>query len=309
MALRVAAKVDAWRTAMASTLLLVCLPAAGDQDARIAVDVNLVVLPAIVTDQKGHFVSDLRQEDFHVYENGVPQQIKLFTHEDVPITAGIIVDHSGSMRRKLAEISAATRTFVQASSPDDQIFVVTFNEHVELGLPESIQFTADPSELERAISRAPAAGMTALYDAVAAGLVRLHSGAREKKVLVVISDGGDNASAHRLADILQLAEQSSAIIYAVGIFDEDDPDRNAAVLRRLASETGGIAFFPKELSEVTGICARVARDIRSQYTLGYTPAIPAAHGEYRTIHVMASALHRGKLRVRTRAGYRAGGSQ
>ena len=300
---------DARHTAMVSALLLVCMPAIDDQDARISVDVNLVVLPAIVTDQKGGFVSDLRQEDFHVYENGAPQQIKLFTHEDVPVTAGLVVDHSSSMRRKLAEVSAATRTFVKASNPEDQMFVVNFNEHVELGLPPSIRFTADPSELERAISRAQTTGMTALYDAIAVGLKLLKSGEREKKVLVVISDGGDNSSTHRLAQTLQLAEQSSAIIYAIGIFDEDDPDRNPRILKRLASATGGVAFFPKELSEVTGICARIARDIRSQYTLGYIPAVPAAPGEYRTVRITANSRHGGKLTVRTRAGYRIGNSQ
>ena len=128
-------------------------------------------------------------------------------------------------------------------------------------------------------------------------------------MLLVISDGGDNISIHRLAGTLKLAEQSSAIIYAVGIFDEDDPDCNPGVLRRLASATGGIAFFPKELSEMTGICARIARDIRSQYTIGYTPAVPAASGEYRTIRVAASAPHHGKMTVRTRAGYRAADSK
>jgi Ca-activated chloride channel family protein len=309
MALGTAARVDARRAAIASALLLVCLPAIAGQDDRISVDVNLVVLPVTVIDRQGHFVSDLRQEDFQIYENGVPQQIKLFTHEDVPITAGIVVDHSGSMRRKLAEVSAAARTFVQASNPDDRMFVVNFNEHVELGLPDSIGFTDDPKELEHAISRAPATGMTALYDAIVLGLEKLKSGAREKNVLVAISDGGDNASVHRLAGTLRIAEQSNAMIYAVGIFDEDDPDRNPGVLKRLASATGGIAFFPKELSKVTDICARIASDIRNQYAIGYTPASPATQGEYRTIRVTASAMHRGKLTVRTRAGYRAGDSK
>jgi Ca-activated chloride channel family protein len=308
-ALHGAARVDARRTAIVSALLLACLPAIGDQDARISVDVNLVVLPATVTDQKGHIVSDLRQESFQVYENGVPQQIRQFSHEDVPITAGIVVDHSSSMRRKLAEVSAAARAFAQASNREDQICVVNFNEHVELGLPGGIRFTDDPAELERAISSAPARGMTALYDAIATGLEQLQAGTHEKKVLIVISDGGDNASVHRLPQILKLAEQSSAIIYAVGIFDEDDPDRNPGVLRRLASVTGGIAFFPKELDEVTDICARIARDIRSQYSIGYTPATPAAPGEYRAVRVTARAPHHGKLTVRTRAGYRAGGPE
>ena len=306
--LRAAAGGNARCAAMAS-LLLVCVPVSRGQDDRISVDVNLVVLHATVCDQRGRFVSDLREQDFEVYENGVRQQIKLFAHEDVPITAGLLVDHSGSMKPKLAEVSAAARAFVQASNPDDEMLVVNFNEHVELGLPDSIRFTSDPVKLEEAISRAPATGMTALYDAIAVALRQLQSGSREKKVLVAISDGGEIANVHKLPQILKLAEQSSAIIYTVGIFDEDDTDRNPAVLKKLAAATGGIAFFPKELNEVTGICTRIAKDIRNQYTIGYAPSEPAKPGEYRTIRVTASAPHHGKLSVRTRAGYRAGGSQ
>ncbi len=271
-----------------------------------AFDVNLVVLHATVTDQQGRLVSDLAEQDFQVYENGVRQQIKLFKHEDVPVTAGLLVDHSGSMKPKLDEVSAAAKAFVQASNPDDEMFVVNFNEHVESGLPDTVRFTSDPGKLERAISRARATGMTALYDAIAFALRHLQSGSREKKVLLAISDGGDNASLHKLPQILKLAEQSSAIIYTVGIFDEDDTDRNPGVLKKLAAATGGIAFFPKELNEVTGICTRIAKDIRNQYTIGYAPSDPAKPGEYRTIRVTASASHHGKLSVRTRAGYRAG---
>ena len=297
------------RCAAMASLLLVCIPLSGGQDDRISVDVNLVVLHATVTDQHGRLVSDLGEQEFQVYENGVRQQITLFKHEDVPVTAGLLVDHSGSMKRKLHEVSAAAKAFVQASNPDDEMFVVNFNEHVESGLPDTVRFTSDPGKLEQAISRAPATGMTALYDAIAVALRHLQSGSREKKVLVAISDGGDNASVHKLPQILKFAEQSSAIIYTVGIFDEDDTDRNPTVLKKLASATGGIAFFPKELNEVTGICTRIAKDIRNQYTIGYAPAEPAKPGEYRTIRVTASAPHHGKLSVRTRAGYRAGDSQ
>lgn len=306
--LRAAAGGNARCAAMAS-LLLVCVPVTRGQDDRISVDVNLVVLHATVTDQHGRLVSDLGEQEFQVYENGVRQRIKLFKHEDVPVTAGLLIDHSGSMKPKLAEVSAAARAFVQASNSDDEMFVVNFNEHVESGLPDSIRFTSDPDKLEQAISRAPATGMTALYDAIAVALRHLQSGSREKKVLLAISDGGDNASLHKLPQILKLAEQSSTIIYTVGIFDEDDTDRNPGVLKKLAAATGGIAFFPKELNEVTGICTRIAKDIRNQYTIGYAPSEPAKPGEYRTIRVTASAPNHGKLSVRTRAGYRAGDQQ
>ncbi len=306
--LRAAAGGNARCAAMAS-LLLVCVPVTRGQDDRISVDVNLVVLHATVTDQHGRLVSDLGEQEFQVYENGVRQRIKMFKHEDVPVTAGLLIDHSGSMKPKLAEVSAAARAFVQASNSDDEMFVVNFNEHVESGLPDSIRFTSDPDKLEQAISRAPATGMTALYDAIAVALRHLQSGSREKKVLLAISDGGDNSSLHKLPQILKLAEQSSTIIYTVGIFDEDDTDRNPGVLKKLAAATGGIAFFPKELNEVTGICTRIAKDIRNQYTIGYAPSEPAKPGEYRTIRVTASAPNHGKLSVRTRAGYRAGDQQ
>jgi VWFA-related protein len=249
----------------------------------------------------------LSQQHFQVYENGVPQQIKLFKHEDVPVTAGLAVDHSGSMRPKLAEVSVAARTFVEASNPNDRMFVVNFNEHVELGLPPSIRFSSDPAVLARAISQAPATGMTALYDAIFKVLQLLQEGGRDKKVALVISDGGDNASKHKLVETLKLAEQSSAIIYCVGIFDENDEDRSPRVLRKLAESTGGLAFFPTELGQVSAICGRIARDIRDQYTIGYSPATPAKPGDYRTIRVTASAPHEDKLIVRTRTGYRVGG--
>jgi Ca-activated chloride channel homolog len=168
-------------------------PASHYQDPgsyRIAVSVDLVVLHATVRDRKGRFVSDLREEHFEVFEDGVPQSIRLFRHEDVPVTVGLIVDHSGSMRPKLADVVSAARTFVQSSNPEDEMFVVNFNDKVSLGLPEAVRFTNRSDELERAISNTPATGMTALYDAIGEGLLRLQAGSREKKVLVVISDGG-----------------------------------------------------------------------------------------------------------------------
>ncbi len=267
----------------------------------------MVVLPATVRDRQGHLVSDLREQDFEVYEDGVPQRLRLFRHEDVPVTAGLVVDHSGSMQPKLAELTAAARTFVQSSNPEDQMFVVNFNEKVTLGLPATVRFTNSSAELERAISHAPAAGQTALYDAVVQAFERLQEGSRDKKVLLVISDGGDNASAHSLAQVLKLADQSRVAIYTIGVFEEDDPDANPRVLRHLAQATGGEAFFPHELSEVVTICERIARDIRNQYTIGYISTNATRDGARRTIRVVARAAGHSKLSVRTRASYIAGG--
>jgi Ca-activated chloride channel family protein len=285
-------------------------PTSRGQDSgsfRIAVNVDMVVLPATVRDRQGRFVSDLREQDFEVYEGGVLQHIRLFRHEDIPVTVGLVVDHSGSMRPKLAEVTAAARTFVQSSNPEDQMFVVNFNEKVTLGLPDTIRFTDSSDELEGAISKAPADGKTALYDAVVEAFERLQEGSRDKKVLIVISDGGDNASARSLAHVLKMAEQSSAMIYTIGIFQEDDPDANPKVLSRLSQATGGEAFFPHQLSEVVAICERIARDIRNQYTIGYVSTNAARDGAYRAVRVVARATGHSKLFVRTRTWYIAGG--
>lgn len=285
-------------------------PAGNGQDPgsyRISVNVDLVLLHASVRDRRGRLVSDLREQHFVVYEDGVRQSIRLFRHEDIPVTVGLVVDQSGSMRPKLAEVTAAARTFVQSSNPEDQMFVVNFNENVTLGLPDAIQFTNSSAELERAIGGALATGKTALYDAIAKALGLLQAGSRDKKVLIVISDGDDTASAHSRAQAMKMAEQSSAIIYTVGLFDHDDPDANPGVLNRLAQATGGEAFFPEQLSAVVAICERIARDIRNQYTIGYVPTNATRDGAYRAIQVLARATDHGKLVVRTRTGYIAGG--
>jgi len=287
-------------------------PSATGQDhdlgpLRISVDVALVVLHATVTDRQAGFVSDLGEQDFTVYENGVPQRIGLFKNEDIPVTVGLVVDHSTTMRRKLAEVSAAARTFVRSSNREDEMFVVNFNEIVSLGLPSTIRFTDRTAELEKAISSAPAGGQTALYDATAKALGELQAGNRDKKVLIVVSDGGDNASACSLAQVMKLAGESSAVIYTIGLFDEDDPDRNPGVLKRLAQATGGEAFLPEKLSEVVAICERIARDIRHQYTIGYVPINRTRDGAYRAIRVVARAKGHDRLSVRTRTGYIAGG--
>jgi len=269
----------------------------------ISVDVDLVVLPVTVRDRQGQRVSDLHEADFRVYEDRVPQRIRLFRHEDIPVIAGLLVDHSGSMAPKIAEVVAGAGAFVRSSNPEDRMFVVNFNERVSLGLPDTINFTANVDKLAAAIWRANAAGETALYDAIVKGLERLEEGSREKKVLVLISDGADNASAHSLAQVLQMAERSSAIIYSVGLFAPDDPDANPKVLNRLAQATGGEAFFPDQPSAVVEICERIARDIRNQYTIGYVSTNAKRDGIHRGVRVSVDAPGRGKLFARTRASY------
>ena len=270
---------------------------------QISVDVDLVVLPVTVRDRQGRNVSDLDESDFKVYEDGALQSIRLFRHEDIPVVAGLLVDHSGSMHPKIAEVITAARVFVRSSNPEDRMFVVNFNETVSLGLPAAVGFTADPDQLERAIWRAPAVGETALYDAIVKALAKLQTGGLDKKVLVVISDGADNASSHSFAQAVEMADRSGAIIYTVGLFAPADPDSNPKVLSRLAQKTGGEAFFPGKPSAVAETCERIARDIRNQYTIGYVSTNAHRDGAYRAIRVSAQAPGHGKLFVRTRSGY------
>ena len=234
-------------------------------------DVELVVLHATVRDRKGRFVSGLQKQDFRVYENDQPQTIELFQHEDVPVAVGLVVDNSGSMQPKQSDVAAAALAFVRSSNAEDEMFVVNFNENVTFGLPNTELFSAKPSELDGALMGVPARGKTALYDAIEAALTHLQKASRDKKVLIVISDGGDNASKHTLNQVLQDAERSDAIIYTIGLFDEYDTDRNPRVLKQIARATGGEAFFPEKTSAVVKICEGIAAGLRNQYTIGYSP--------------------------------------
>ena len=272
----------------------------------IRTSVDLVVLRAIVRDHKGAPVSGLTRESFQVYEDKVPQQIESFSHEDIPVTVGLVIDNSGSMRPKHSDVIGAALAFVRSSNPKDEIFVVNFNEHVSMGLPANSPFTSNAAQLETALSRNVITGMTALYDAIAAGLEQLQKGKWDKKVLIVVSDGGDNASKRNLAQVMSMVNQSNAAIYTMGIFDDTDEDRNPRVLKHLSGASGGEAFFPKTLQEILPICQQIAHDIRSQYTITFIPENKKQDGAYRTISVKAREASGGRrLSVITRAGYSA----
>jgi len=301
-----------------SILLLIVLPcvALSQQNSQAApshqggftirTSVDLVVLRATVRDGKGAPVAGLGKDDFQVFEDKVPQQIESFSHEDVPVTVGLVIDNSGSMRSKRSDVIAAALAFARSSNTEDQVFVVNFNEHVSMGLPGNVPFTGNQEQLKSALSRNKADGLTALYDAVAVALEQLKRGKWDKKVLIVISDGGDNASRHKLAEILSMVNQSSAIIYTMGIFDENDDDRNPHVLKQLSGISGGESFFPESLEEILPICQQIAHDIRNQYTISYAPANRKSDGTYRAIEVKARKTSgRGRLTVTTRAGYSA----
>jgi Ca-activated chloride channel homolog len=272
-------------------------------DYTIGVNVDMVVLPATAQDHKGTLVSGLSKSDFQVYEDGVLQSIKYFSHDDIPVTVGLVIDNSGSMKPKRLEVNAAALAFARFSNPQDQMFVVNFNEKVSFGLPDQIPFTDKATQLEAALSGIAAKGQTALYDALAAALEQLKKGDRDKKVLIVISDGGDNASKHTLTQILSMVGHPGVTLYTIGIFDEEDEDRNPQVLKQLAKNTGGESFLPASLQDVGPICERIAHDIRNQYTIAYVPTNRKRDGTYRVIQVKANSPSRGHLSVRTRTGY------
>jgi Ca-activated chloride channel family protein len=276
----------------------------------IKMTVGLVVLHATTENKKGVSVSGLDKDNFEVFEDGVVQRIETFSHEDIPVTVGLVVDGSGSMRPKHNDVLSAAQTFVAASNASDEMFVVNFNEYVSFGLPDDVPFTSKPAALQSALALSPITGQTALYDAMATALQQLKRGSRDKKVLIVISDGGDNASSHsNLQRIMTLAVESNAVIYTIGLFDESDVDRNPGVLKQLAHATGGEFFQPETISDVVPLCAQIARDIRNQYTIAYTPTNAAQDGAYRAIQVRAKAAGHDRLVVRTRPGYYAPGAR
>jgi len=272
------------------------------QGPVISVTSNLVVLPVSVLDSKGEFVSGLGIENFAVFENSQSQKIAFFRQEDTPVTVGLLVDHSGSMNGKLPEVAAAAEIFARSSNPEDEMFVVNFGDDISIPAFAGGPFTADPADLQKSIEDANTIGRTALYDAIAAGLEHLRAGSHERKALIIISDGGDDASRIDYREITRLARESRAAIYAIGLIGGLFQDQNPGVLRHLAQETGGIAYFPSDVSAVSDISKQIARDLREQYTIGYEPQQNASYTAFRKIQVKVTAAGR-KLHVRTRVGY------
>jgi Ca-activated chloride channel homolog len=286
------------------------VPAHGRYEAqlKLSVDVDLVVFNVSVTDGKGRPVSGLRPEDFTVSEENRAQTITLFSAEDVPASIGLIIDNSGSMAEKRVDVIDAALTFVSAGNPGDELFVVNFNENAVLGLPPSIPFTNDARQIRSALFSLPI-GLSALYDAMALGLEHLSLGSHDRKALVVLSDGGDNASHRSLDDVLDVARHSSATVYTIGVDDETNRDRNPRVLRRIASVTGGRAYSPRALTDLSQVWRDIAGGIRSQYTLGYQSTNPARDGAFREVTITAGRDRGRNLRVSTREGYMAPASR
>jgi Ca-activated chloride channel family protein len=271
--------------------------------SKIAVSVNLVLVPASVTDARGAFVSGLKADEFRVLEEGRQQELTVFEVGDAPVTVGLVVDHSRSMGSKLPGVAAAVNSFAHTSNLQDEMFVVDFNDDVSIELMKGKAFTSDPKELEEALGAVAARGRTALYDAISEGLHHLQYGRWQKKALIIISDGGDNASRLKYSQVLAQARQSQALIYSIVLVGSDNVEENPDLLRRLSKDTGGIAYFPRAGESVESASAKIARDLREQYTLGYVPQGMKQADAFRKIQVKVSGPGHGKLHVRTRQGY------
>lgn len=277
----------------------------GNNQFVIRTQVQNVTLPATVMDDRHHLVTTLRSNNFTVYEEDQQQVIIDVRRDDVPVSLGIVVDNSGSMREKRLAVSKAVVNLVKASNPNDEVFVVNFNDDAWLDQ----DFTNSTDLMKEALDRLDSRGGTALYDAVIVSADHLaKAGKREKKVLLIVTDGEDNESRESLeAAIRAVQDENGPIIYTIGILGNEGKQRRAKrALEALSLQTGGVAFFPKNLDEVDLISQQVAKDIRNQYTIIYKPSNPANPGEYRKVKVVARAPGFGELTVRTKTGYFAG---
>jgi Ca-activated chloride channel family protein len=277
---------------------------AAEPDLVIRSDVRLVLLDVSVKDRDGKLVAGLSSNSFSVLENGIPQKITVFASDDLPVTVGILVDASRSMAPKRKEVIYAAEAFIGSSNPRDEVFVLNFNDNVMRGLPEGVLFSSDTEQLRAALDRGVARGKTALNDAVVEGLQQLEHGKRDKKSLIVISDGGDNGSRHTSGEMFDRVERSIATVYTVGLLEPNNAEQDPGVLKRLAKISGGESYFPASLDGMPAVCQEIAADIRTRYTVGYAPASINGFGSLRQIRVKVTAPDRGKLTARTRTSYR-----
>jgi Ca-activated chloride channel homolog len=293
------------RTVLVSSLAVITtLNGAGQQlpDFRISDNVNLVLLDVSVKDGRGSYVTDLKRENFQVFDNGQSRSLTHFSSIDTPVTVGLIVDNSGSMRARRSEVVSAGLAFAKESNPQDQFFVINFNNTVVEGLPKRMPFTDNLQFLRSALYYGEPVGQTALYDAVAYGLRHLELSHLDKRTLVVVSDGGDNVSTTKFPELLRLLESSRATVYTVGLYDPEDRNAHLSVLKKLSNISGGRFFQPATVADIAPVFSAIAKDIRNCYTLGYTPGDDNLNRDIHKVKVTARGNGR-KLVVRTRTTY------
>ncbi len=269
--------------------------------ATFTADTRLVILPVSVADKNGKLITNLPQQAFKVFENGAEQSIKVFRREDVPISLGIIIDNSGSMRDKRSKVETASLDLVKASNHQDEVFVVNFNDEAYLDVP----FTNEIKKLEEGVARIDSRGGTAMRDAIGMSIDYLkEKGKKDKKVLLVVTDGNDTASTGTLEKLIDKGRNAGVMVYSIGLLNEEERHEAKKAKRALDAitrESGGLTFYPKDLSEVDKIALQVAQDIRNQYTIAYSPTIQALDGSFRQIKVTVNGP--GHPTVRTRTGY------
>lgn len=298
-------------------LTLVAAPAAQEPDAKpnFSSESELVVLHVAVKDRRGGYVGGLGQDAFRVLEDRKPQEISFFNNQDAPVTVGLLIDASGSMAPNRDLVIAASMAFSKAMNPHDEFFVLGFNEQIHTPLPADKPFTNFEPTLRIALVQAiKARGQTAIYNAVNSGLDYVQRGGFERQVLIILSDGGDNASNTTRAQVLANAQASNAVIYTIALVDPMDPEADPGFLSDLSAATGGVSFRPKNGAEIDGILQRVATDIRNMYTIGYVPSDTAAARKgrkepLRRVAVDVTLPTGQKLNVRTRRAYLAGADE
>jgi Ca-activated chloride channel family protein len=264
-------------------------------------ETRLVVLHATAEDKEGHLMMDLPKSAFQIYENGVRQEIKSFRREDVPVSLGLIIDSSASMTNKRDRVAAAALALVQSSNPDDEVFIVNF-----AGTPSlDVDFTSDTKQLKKGLARVDSRGETAMRDAIRTAIEHLKGrNKKDKKVLVVVTDGNDNSSLASLEAVMRAAQQSEVLIYSVGLLADETPheaEKAKRALDALAHATGGQAYYPKDVSEIDRIAPQIAHEIRNQYIVTYSPNNQELDGSFRQIRVLVDSPSVNT--VRTRTGY------
>ncbi|MGH9675681.1 MAG: VWA domain-containing protein [Candidatus Acidiferrum sp.] len=283
---------------------------AGKQGSTIKVDVNLVVLHTTVIDDRGRFADGLKEENFRVLEDKAEQKLSVFKREDVPVSMGLVIDNSGSMRDKRPRVNEAAITLVEASNKQDEAFVVNFNDDFYLDLDKD--FTNSVPELKEALERIDSRGSTALYDAIIGSLDHLKKGSKDKHVLLIVTDGEDNTSHNSLEKTIREIQKTDTVIYTIGLLSQESKKsakKAKRALEDISRASGGLSYFPENVEDVHNICEQVAHDIRNQYTLAYYPSNTKRDGTFRNVLVeVIPPRGRGKLVARTRSGYYAPGT-
>ncbi len=286
-------------TSLALLLALLTIPLIGQDEVVFRSDTRLVVLHTTVVDRNGKLLTDLPQKAFKVYENNVEQEIRLFRHEDLPISLGLVIDNSASMREKRQKVEAAALRLVKASNPQDEVFIVNFSDTAFLDCP----FTNSIPKLQEGLARIDSRGTTAMRDAIGMSINYMKNNAKlDKKILLVVSDGDDNLSESTLPQVIRQAQQAEVLIYAIGLLSEEDRGSARQAQKEIdtiTQATGGASYYPKELAEVDQIALRVAHEVRNQFTIGYSPSQLTFDGSLRQIRVTVDGPDRPVARTRT----------